>query len=132
MKRPCLNFILTLPLVLLLFACSDSKPPKAATLCEPETTETEEKAAPEDSRKTLSGTFLTLEEGDYFYLSFADEEGDTLSFWLSEAVQQQELDNLRDPALEGSAMTVTVRNVETYIPEAEADMMITEVVEVSY
>ncbi len=136
---------LLIAIVTMTIACSEKQPPKAETLPE---SKAPEAAVPEVKKydpikaidiknvlneTTFEGNFSGIEEGDYYHVAFENNEGTTISFWLSPSIEYSQLvEFMENDELIGSPMKVKVKEVESYIPEAEATLTVLLADEIIY
>lgn len=70
--------------------------------------------------KTVTGKFVSFEQGDYFHADIKNSKGKTLSFWLGGERCLECFIALN----QGKTMTFTYEIVDTYIPESGGRMVI--------
>lgn len=105
----------------LLAGCSapatDSEPEQAAPVA---TSEAEPEPSPETIRetKTLTGTFVGFEAGDYLHAMIRQPDGKTASFFLDRGMEIFLVDHQDQP------LELTYQVVDTNIPEAGGVMTI--------
>ncbi|MCU0445594.1 MAG: hypothetical protein MUE85_11825 [Microscillaceae bacterium] len=120
------------------FACGGGKSDKTEKSTQKDSSETTEKAAPKaeetekpkeevsDRQQVTVGTFIEIEQGDYFYFKIKPENGDEKSFMVLKGDDTYEKIAANPNKYKGTKIRVTWEAKKQNIPEAGGEIDIEE------
>jgi hypothetical protein len=125
-------------LITFSFACGGGKSDKAEESTKKDSSETTEKEAPQaeetekskeevsDKQQVTVGTFIEIEQGDYFYFKIKPENGDEKSLMVLKGDDTYEKIAANPDKFKGAKVKVTWEAKKQNIPEAGGEMDIEE------
>jgi hypothetical protein len=120
------------------FACGGGKSDKAKESTQKDSSETTEKEAPKSeetekpkeeatgNQQVTEGTFVGIEQGDYFYFKVKPENGDEKSLMVLKGDDTYEKISANPDKYKGAKVKVTWEAKKQNVPEAGGEMDIEE------
>lgn len=109
---------------------SDESSSSTSAASEAETSPTASNSSPgTNTTQAVTGTFVSVEMGDYMHFNMKSDAGEELSFFVMDLPADQ-ISPFEQPGMEGQRVEVQWRRVVQDIPEAGGEMEIDEVTQI--